>query len=76
LADVMTDADGFFTIDPPRNGKYRLSAKDERLGGLSVELRLEKKSQPKTGKRDHIHFLIDLEPGRYCSGSSVFVTRD
>jgi len=74
LADTQPGPSGFFEISYPGPGRYWLRAKNDQIPGLTVEVRVEGKASPK-GKQDYIHFLLSVDPQKYCWGSSVNLIR-
>ena len=75
VAETKSGADGHFRISPPRAGKYLLRARDEQVGGLTVEIRFERRGALKDGAQEDIHFLLDIDPEKSCWGRSVLLVR-
>jgi hypothetical protein len=74
LADTQSSPSGFFEFSYPGPGRYWLRAKNDQIPGLTVEVRVEGRVSPKK-KRDYIHFLLSVDPQKYCWGSSVILIR-
>lgn len=75
VADTQSDSSGFFEVSYPGPGRYWLRTKNDQIPGLTVEIRVEGKEAPHKGKQDFIHFLLSLDPQKYCWGSSVTLIR-